>query len=232
MATSGDVTFSQTCIEIIQDALIMVGAIEDEATPSAEQYAHARRALNRMVKAWSPRGLKAWMWREVTIDLVASQASYTLGPGGDEVINRPIEVANPRRVVDSVETEIRMVSRSEYMNQPDKTSEGKPVFVFYDELLTTGTLYVWPAPDSSSDDIKLSYKSYIEDFDSLSDDPQFPSDWLDAIVYGLATRLIPKYEVRGEEAARITAMAADFLNDAEINDTDSGSVYLTPEYYQ
>lgn len=231
MATSGSTDFKSTCTEIIKDALVMVSAIEDEGTPSAEQYSYSRRILNRMVKAWSVRGLKAWKWQEVTIDLVASTASYALGPTGAEVINRPIEIANARKVVDSVETEIRIASRAEYMNQPDKTTTGKPVFVYYDEQLTNGVLYVWPTPDSSSDDIKLSYKSYIEDFDSLSDDAQFPVEWEEALVYGLAVRLIPKYEVRGEDAARITAMAAEFLNDAEINDTDQGSVYFMPEYY-
>jgi len=231
MATSGSVDWNQTCTEIIKDALVMVGAIEDEATPSAEQYQYSRRVLNRMVKAWSARGLKSWKWQEVTIDLVAGTASYALGPTGAEVINRPIEIANARKVVDSVETEIRISSRSEYMNQPDKTTQGKPMFVFYDEQLTNGVLYVWPTPDSSTDDIKLSYKSYIEDFDNLSDDPQFPVEWLEAIVYGLAVRLIPKYEVRGEDAARLTAMASDFLNDAETNDTDMGSIFFMPEYY-
>lgn len=231
MPTSGSVDFSSTCTEIIKDALVMVGAIEDEATPSAEQYSYSKRILNRMVKAWSVRGLKAWKWREVTVDLVAGTASYALGPTGAEVINRPLEIANVRKIIDSVETEIRIVSRSEYFNQPDKTTRGKPVFVYYDKQLGDGVLYVWPAPDSSTDDLKLSYKSYIEDFDSLSDDAEFPVEWEEAIVYGLALRLIPKYEVKGEDAARITAMAQDFLMDAETNDSDSGSVYFMPEYY-
>jgi hypothetical protein len=117
------------------------------------------------------------------------------------------------------------------MSQPDKTSQGKPVYVYYDPQRTNGTLWVWPTPDSSSDDIKLSYKSYIEDFDSLSDDPEFPTEWLEAIIYNLALRLIPKYEVRGEDAARIEAMAVQFLSDAETNDADQGSVYLMPEYH-
>lgn len=228
MATSGSVNWSQTCTEIIKDALIMVGAIEDEAAPSNEQYTYARRALNRMVKAWSKRGLKAWVWEEATLTLVDGTNQYDIGPGGDLVINRPLEIANVRKVVSSVESEIRIASRNEFMNQPSKDSEGKPVYVYYDPQLTMGELWVWPTPDAA-DSIKFSYKSYIEDFDSLSDDPDFPAEWLDALVYNLALRLIPKYEVRGEDANRITEMAAVFLADAEINDTDSGSVYFMPE---
>lgn len=231
MPTSGSVDFNQPCIEIIKDALVMVGAIEGEATPSAQQYEYARRALNRMVKAWSVKGLKAWKWEEATLTLVAGTNQYDIGPGGDLVINRPLEIANVRRVTDGEECEIRIGSRNEFMNQPAKDSEGKAVFVYYDPQLTLGQMWVWPSPDAA-DSIKFSYKAYIEDFDSLNDDPEFPAEWLDAIVYNLAVRLMPKYEVRGEEAARITQLAADLLYDAETNDSEQGSVFLMPEMYQ
>lgn len=233
MSTSGDTTFNQTCTEIIKDALIMVGAIEDEATPSAEQYSYARRALNRMVKAWSKRGLKAWKWEEAELQLVPGINQYFIGPGGDLVIPRPLEISTPRRVIDDddeSEVEIRLESRSVFMNQPSKLSEGKTVFVYYDPQLVKGELWTWPTPDDM-DMLRFSYKSAIEDFDSLDDDPEFPSEWLEAIIYGLAVRLIPKYEVRGEDAARLTAMASDFLNDAEVNDSDTGSIIFQPEYY-
>lgn len=231
MATSGSVDFSSTKTEAIKDALVMVGGIEDEGTPSSEQNAYCSRILNRMLKAWSVRGLKLWKWTDLTISLVDGQAAYELGPTGDEIINRPVAIRDPRRVVDSVETEIRLVSRSEYMNQPSKDSEGEPVFVYYDPQLTNGVLYVWPTPADSLNSIKLSYKSYIEDMDDPSDNFEFPVEWEEAIVYGLAMRLIPKYEVKGEDAARITDMAMAFLNDAEINDADTGSVFLQPELY-
>lgn len=231
MPASGSVDFSSTCIELIKDALVMVGGIEDEGTPSAEQYSYSKRILNRMVKAWSVRGLKAWKWEEAELQLVPGINQYFIGPAGDLVINRPLEVANPRRVVDlDNEVEIRIESRSVFMNQPSKDSEGKAVYIYYDPQMTQGELWVWPTPDDI-DTLKFSYKSYIDDFDNLSDTSGFPVEWEEAIVYGLALRLIPKYEVKGEDAARITAMAQDFLSSAEVNDSDSGSVYFMPEYY-
>jgi hypothetical protein len=229
MTTSGSVNYDESATQIIKDALILVGGLEDDETPTADQEQYAMRMLNRLVKAWSRKGLKAWVWKEITLNLVASQTSYTLGPAtADLVTNRPVEIANARRVVDSVETEIQIRSRNEYMNQPSKDSEGKPVYVYYDPQLTRGVLYVWPAPDDT-DQIKLSSKSYIEDFDSLADTPYFPPEWLLALVYNLALLLMPKYEVTGEDAVRITNLALKFLDEAETNDTDDGSVFLMPE---
>lgn len=229
MTTSGSVNYDESAITIIKDALILVGGLEDDESPTADQEQYAMRMLNRLVKAWSRRGLKAWVWKEGTLNLVVSQQSYTLGPAtADLVINRPVEIANARRVVDGVETEIQIRSRNEYMNQPSKDSEGEPVYIYYDPQLVRGVLYVWPAP-SDTNQIKFSYKSYIEDFDTIADTPYFPSEWLLALVYNLGLLLMPKYEVRGEDAARITALAAMYLYDAETNDTDDGSVFLMPE---
>lgn len=229
MTTSGSVNFDQSATELIKDALILVGGLEDDETPSAAQEQYAMRMLNRMCKAWSNKGLKAWVWKEGTLNLVVAQPSYTLGPASaDLVINRPLEIANARRVVDGVETEISIRSRNEYMNQPEKDSEGKPVYVYFDPQLTRSVLYVWPAPDDT-DSIKFSYRSYIEDFDTLANTPYFPSEWLDAIVYNLALRLMPMYDVTGEDRAWITAMAEQFLTDAEDGDSDQGSVFLMPE---
>jgi hypothetical protein len=229
MTTSASVNFDQSATEIIKDALILIGGLEDDETPTAEQLDYAMRTLNRMCKAWSKKGLKAWVWQEATLPLVVSQASYTLGPAAaDLVINRPIEIANARRVVDSVETEIQIRSRNEYMTQPSKDQDGTPVYVYFDPQLTRSVLYVWPSPDDT-DSIKFSYKSYIEDFDSLANTPHFPSEWLEAIVYSLALRLCPMYEVVGQDKSDIMAMAVQSLADAEDSDSEQGSVFLMPE---
>lgn len=227
MATSASVDFDQSGSEIVRDALILVGGIEGDETPEAHQEAYALRALNRITKAWSKKGLKVWAMQETTLTLVAAQASYTLGPAGDLVINRPLMIESPRRVVNSVETPIELVGRKDYMDQPAKDSQGKPVFVYYDSQLVRGVLYVWPAPDAA-DSIKFSYRSYLEDFDAGEDTPYFPAEWLMALVYNLAMALLPMYEVSGEDANRITAMAAYWFQEAEDGDSDQGSVMFVP----
>lgn len=233
MTVSGSINYDQSATEIIKDALILIGGIEDDETPTSSQLDYALRHLNRMAKAWSVKGLKVWQWREATLPLVVGQESYTLGVGGNLVINRPLQIANARRVVDGIETNIEIKSRNEYMNQPSKeSSAGKPVYVYFDSQLTNSVLYVWPSPDDT-DSIKFSYKSYIDDFDSLANTPCFPSEWLEALVYGLAMRLCPMYEVTGQDRQDIIAMAALFLDQAETNDADQGSIFIQPEtmYY-
>ncbi len=231
MAFSGSNDFNQSTLEIIKDALILIGGIEDEEVPSAAQQVYGRRALNRMVKAWSAKGLKAWCWNEVSIVTVADQDSYEFGPTAPLLVtNHAIEVANVRKVVTGWdETPIRSLSRAEYMNLP-KQSTGQPTAVYHQRRIDNGDLFVWPTPDDIYT-IKFSAKQYIEDFDVASNEAYFPVEWLEAIVYNLAVRLCPKYEVRGEDLKILVSMAAGFLRDAEDSDMPEGSLFLSPEEF-
>lgn len=229
MATSGSFDFNQTRNEIIKDALMLVNGIEDDETPSSYQTDYANRMLNRMVKSWMKEGLKLWVVKQGELDLAKGQSSYTLGLTGDYTINRPLECENFRRKVDGVETPVRKVGRQTYMRQTNKSSTGKPVMAYYDPKLTNGVLYMWPTPDSGKDQLIFDYREPIEDFDNGTDNPQFPVEWLDAIVYNLALRLIPMYEVRGEDKQFIMAMAAQLKDSAMDEDDDGASFFLVPD---
>lgn len=229
MAYSDSTNYSQTAKEVIIDALLMCHGLEDDEEPTASQLKLAMRALNRLVKAWSVKGLKAWCWNEASLTLAVGVAEYTLGPSGTPAMPRPLAIRNARKVIGADETEVRIASRAEYMNQTGKTSQGKPVFVFYDPQLDSGKLFVWPTPDAV-DQLKFSYQQAIEDLDSQTNEPYFPSHWLQALVYGLASDLAPMYEVTGQDAMRIDMKAAQYLQEAEDADMEDGSVFIQPAY--
>ena len=228
MTTSGSVDFNQTRNEIIKDALILVNGIEDDETPEAYQTDFANRALNRMIKSWMKEGLKLWVTKEGELDLAKGQNSYTLGPSGDYVINRPLGCENFRRKIDGIETPVEKVGRQTYLRQSNKSSTGKPVLAYYDPQLTNGVIYVWPTPDSGKDQLLFDYRDPIQDFDNGTDNPHFPVEWLEAIVYGLAVRLIPMYEVKGEDKAFLMQMAASAKDSVMDEDDNDDSFFIAP----
>jgi hypothetical protein len=230
MATSNSVDFTQTRNEIINDALILVSGIEDDETPEAFQLDYANRMLNRMIKAWMKEGLKLWVVKEGTLDLAKGQSSYTVGPSGDYVINRPLLCENFRRKTGDIETTVHKAGRQTYMRQTNKSTQDKPVMAYYDPQLTNGVIYLWPTPDSGKDQLLFDYRTPIEDFDNGTDNPHFPVEWLDAIVYNLALRLMPMYEVKGEDKALIAAIAADLKTSAMDEDDNDDSIFLVADY--
>lgn len=230
MSTSGSIDFSQTTTEIIKDALLLVNAVEDEETPSDSHIAITKRALNRLAKAWMKRGLKSWLQQEGELYLANGQTSYTIGASGDLDIDRPLDIYAARWVSGDEETPVLPFSRTEYFNQVNKTIEGKPVRYYYDPQLTQGVLYLWPTPDDSQDTLKFSYRTPVEDFDSVSNDPHFPQEWLHALVLNLATQVFHLGAVDAQRRMEIRTEAMQALMDAEFHDNDDSSVYLVPEY--
>lgn len=228
MSTSGATDFSQSCIEIIRDALILINGVDDDETPSDFQYETARRALNRLAKSWMKRGLKLWSQKTATLDLVAGTASYTLGATGTKVMTRPLDIYNVRWTDGANEMPVLTYSRNEYMMQVNKTAQGKPVRFYYDPQLDNGVLYLWPSPDSSSDDLLFNYRSPLEDFDELDDDAFFPVEWTHALVLNLCTLIFPLGAVDAQRRAELYGQAAEALRDAERYDNDDESVFLVP----
>lgn len=88
MSTSGTVTYSVTEADIIKDALIEIGHLDPDETPTANDIVTARRKLNMIVKQWTSQldfapGLKMWTRRTAYLFLQAAQTKYSLGPSGD-----------------------------------------------------------------------------------------------------------------------------------------------------
>ncbi len=277
MALSGSIDFNQTANEIINDALIICGAIEEGEAPDAAGTSFALRQLNRMVKSWAVDGVHLWKQDEGVLFLEKGQSLYQIGTGGDDVtldddavktelaadvaasgtsitvdsitgmsasdnigvvlddltihwttingapsgstvtltvgvasaastdahvyvytkkIDRPLRVLSARRRgEDGNDVPIEVTARSTYFDTPNKTNEGLPVQVYYDPQLTTGEMHIWPTPESPNDRIFFTCTLPIQDFDTTAQNPDFPQEWLDALVWGLARRLAPTYGI-------------------------------------
>lgn len=116
-------------------------------------------------------------------------------------IERPNRITDMRRRhslgssnIDTPVTQI--LGRRDYFMLPNKTDTGIPVQAYYDPQRDTGRLYIWPAPDTVDDHLRFTYSRPLEDFDSLANDPDFPSEWLKALSFNLAVDLAPKYGLR------------------------------------
>ena len=83
MATSGSVDFSVSRANLITDALMLVGALGPDDTPSANQITHASRMLNMLVKSWEGKiGVGLWARKTGYILPINDVSSVLLGPSG------------------------------------------------------------------------------------------------------------------------------------------------------
>jgi len=145
-------------------------------------------------------------------------------------VGRPLNITGARfRNADGTDRPVTLMGRTEFMQIPNKTTTGKTNSIFYSPQLSNGKLYVWPTPDDVADRLKISYIASIEDFDSSTDDPDFPAEWLEALTYNLAVRIAPSYGKRlSKNDPEIIAVAADALLRMQLWDSEQASIQIVP----
>lgn len=145
---------------------------------------------------------------------------------------RPTKIVSAfRRDKNDLDTEITIIGEDEYRSQSNKGSDGPPVEIWYQPTLTTGTLYVWPVNGGANwDKILLSAQYYPDDFDAASDNPEFPIEWGQALVYGLADKLAPESGLSLKERQFLKQEAEFELNQALDYDVENASVIFTMDF--
>lgn len=151
MTTSDSVDFQSTRNQIIKDALLLANGVEEDETPEDSTVQTANRFLNRIVKKLSAK-FPIWGTVDHTIPLYDLKQSYTLGPGGNKDIDRPLKLTQGRRIVQNstTETPIFQESRQGYMELPLKSSQSPVNIFYYDAQLVQGVLFVWGVSNTMS----------------------------------------------------------------------------------
>ena len=175
MATSSSRDFDLDVAEIIEEAYERCG-IEIRTGYDAKT---ARRSLTLMFADWANRGLNLWTVTQATQTHTSGTASYSFSTNFTDLLDVVIRDSN------STDFSISRISRSEYLNIPNKTSTGRPSQFFYDRQVTP-TVTVWPTPDVSTYTLVYYYVNRILYADSLQNTTDAPFRFLPCMVAGLA----------------------------------------------
>lgn len=85
--------------------------------------------------------------------------------------------------------------RDAYFHRYSKIDDGQPTHIYYDPQLTNGVIYTNYEQTNVNEVLKYIYQAPFEDFDAATDNPDFPQEHYEDLVYGLALRLAPDYGV-------------------------------------
>ena len=229
MSTSGTIDFTITANEIITDALAEIGVYGDGETVTDDDITLCMRRLNMMVKSWNNRP-HMHLREDETITLTPGTESYTWGAGGDIDTDRPVRVVTARRLnTDGNEVPIDVDARSMYKELPTKSSTGATNLINYDPQLDLGVLYVWPTGDSSNNKIICEVQRQVEDFDAVTDNPDFPKEAYVALYLGLAVNVYRPYYAMQDPPPGLERQAKEAYNDWLKHDEDINSFFIQPK---
>jgi hypothetical protein len=178
MATSGSTDFEPNVAEFIEEAFERCGL----ELRTGYDLKTARRSINLMLAEWANRGLNQWTIEQGTQTVTQGTSEYNLGTNVIDVLDVVC-----RRTVSGTQTDISMdrLSRSEYLNIPNKTTQARPSQFFIDKQ-NNPALKVWPTPENSTDILIFNKLVRMDDADSATNTMDMPFRFYPCFAAGLA----------------------------------------------
>ena len=218
MATSGTTDFNLSIDDLIEEAFERCGM----RPTSGYHLTSARRSLNLLFLDWANRGLNLW-----TIE----QATYTLTQGINE-ISLATDTVNVleaiiRQSSQGVNSDvyIERISREDYLNMPDKTSEARPA-QFYVQRTNTPKVFFYPAADQTYTFIYYRIRR-IQDAGVYTNTSDVNFRFLPCLTSGLAYQLSLKFAP--DRTPALKAIYEEDFNRAAMEDRDTASVQFVPD---
>ena len=237
MSTS---TYSITRDQIIITALRKLGTVEPADTTStidSNIVTNCAQALNLMVKQWMTEGIKLWTVTDYALTLVANQTSYIIGPSGpDLVADKPLRLIQGLlrniSVTSYIDTPLQILSKQEYTTLGSKFSTGTANSVYLNPGLTSATVKFFLTPDTSTAtnyQAILTCQRPIYDISTSSDVPDFPNEWMQALVWGLADQLSLEYGLPVNHRQEVLLRAEKYKMQLMDWDVEYESTFFQPD---
>lgn len=156
--------------------------------------------LNQMIDSWSNESLTCYAILEQSAPLTVGQTSYTIGPGGNFNMTRPIRLITGPGAAYLMDTNnnrypVSVIPRDQWnqiWNLVAVTSN-LPDTIFYDPQWPLGVINVFPQPNTSG--VTLFWDSYLQlaEFPDLNSALSLPPGYEKAIQLNLGLDLAPYY---------------------------------------
>lgn len=187
MATSNQRTFNPQFSEFISEAFARIQIMPREI--QQDHIDEAVRSANFTFVRLSNESQAQFQMVRGSLALEAGTAQYELPAGLIDLFS----VVHRR---DGTDTPVWPISRSDYLNIPDKANEGRAYHYFLDKgKVGNGlrTIDVWPTPENSTDTLEYWGVYRPEDTTGLPDEIGIAWEWFDAYASDLAMRLAEKF---------------------------------------
>lgn len=112
------------------------------------------------------------------------------------------------------DTPVDLIPRGDYNALSDKSSSGTITEAYYERRTSEGHLFVWQTPDTVKDRLFIEFHREVEDFDSSSDEPDFPKHFFRALKFQLAADLSPEFGISIQRMSYLEARAKERLEEA------------------
>ena len=199
---------SATAGELIKGSLRLIGMLAEGEEPSASVMQDAIMAMNQMIQSWDTERLSVFSTQDQVFTWPAYTASRSIGPTGDFVGNRPIEVDDATYFKDpssGLSFGVKLINQQQYDGIAFKTvTSTYPQVLWVNNTFPDMELTIYPVPIKALEWHIISVDQLTE-VDSVATDIYFPPGYLRAFRFNLAMELAPEFGV--EPSPQVTRIA-------------------------
>ena len=206
----------------INRSLRLLGVLAEGETPSASVSQDALMALNQMIDSWNTERLSTFVTQDQTFLWPAGFISRTLGPSGDFVGLRPIQMDDATYYRDpgtNVSFGIKFINQQQYDGIAVKTvTSTYPQVCWVNMGFPDITLTIYPRPTRELEWHFVSVQELDRPAD-LATVMYYPPGYLRAFTYNLAMEFAPEFGVEPSPQVSRIAMTSK-RNLKRINNPD------------
>lgn len=218
MATSGTATFDLNIDDLVEEAFERLGM----RMTSGNQLKTARRSLNLLFLDWANRGLNLWTIEQATLPIVQGNNELSLPVDTVNVLSAVIRDSSTTPAID---ISIDRISRSEYLNLPNKTVQARPAQIYVERTITP-KVYLYPAADRSYSLVYYRIRR-IQDAGDYTNTTDINFRFLPCLAAGLAYYLSLKFAP--DRIAVLKQLYEEEFARAAAEDRDTASVFFLPD---
>lgn len=213
MATAG---------ELINGSLRLLGVLAEGETPSSETSQDALVAMNQMIDSWNTERLAVFSTQDQVFSWPPGAISRTMGPTGDFVGNRPVQLDDStyfRDPASGISYGIKFINQQQYDGIAVKTvTSTYPQVMFINMTFPDIEMYVYPVPTKVLEFHFISVEELTQPA-NLATVLTFPPGYLRAFRYNLACEIAPEFGVEPSPQVQRIAMYSK-RNLKRINDPE------------
>src|SRR6266702_5149198 len=195
---------------LVRSSLRLIGAIATGETPTADEMNDGLSSLNDLLEILSTSNLAVYGSAVETFATVATQALYTIGPGGNWNTARPVRIAGDATCTfNGVDFPVEQIGQGEYDSSGLKTQQ-QPIVekLLYVNDNPLGRITLWPVP-SGIVNITLNTDRVLTAVTDVNTAMIFPPGYLLMMRYALAILMAPDYGIA--VSPEISSVAASSL---------------------
>ena len=200
-----------TASDLINGALRLIGQLAEGEVPSASASADALVAMQQMIDSWSTERLSIFTTQEQVFTWPAGSLSRTLGPTGDFVGNRPIQLDDSTYFIDpstGISYGIKLINQQQYDGIAFKTvTSSYPQVMWINTNFPNIDMHIYPVPTRILEWHFISVDPLTQPA-TLSTTLSFPPGYLRAFRYNLACEIAPEFGVEPSPQVKRIAMSS------------------------